>query len=402
MDFELPPEDDPRRLEIRAWLEQNPNPSGKVLADAGYVVPHWPRPWGLDADPLHQLIIDDELKRAGVQRPINPIGTGHCGPILVMKGTDEQKQRYIPPMLSGDEIWCQLFSEPEAGSDLANVGTQAKRDGHEFVVNGQKIWTSLAHQAQFGILLARTNPDVPKHDGLSYFIVPMNADGVEIRPIVDASGWHNFNEVFFTDVRISADALIGEEGKGWEYARETLANERVTLSRQGAQWGWGPTATDLVDLVREQGGAPDPIARDRLAQLYIEGEILRVFGLRTVAAAISGQPGPVSSVRKALADAHGQHVFHMAKDLSGAAGVLEDAGPLGTPGGWWSQGFLFSPALTVGGGTSEVLRNIIGERILGLPRDQDPESDTPWRELGKGNVGARVSVITGGEEQAKQ
>jgi len=300
-------------------------------------------------------------------------------------------------MLSGDEIWCQLFSEPEAGSDLANVGTGALREGDEYVVTGAKIWTSLAHQAQFGILLARTNPDAPKHDGLSYFIVPMDAPGIEIRPIVDASGWHNFNEVFFTDVRIPADALIGEENAGWGMARETLDNERVTLSRQGAQWGWGPTATDLVDLVRAHGGAPDPHVRYRLAQLYIEGEIPRVFGLRTVAAAISGQPGPVSSVRKALADAHGQHVFHIAKDLAGAAGMLYDTGPLGTPGGWWSQGFLFSPALTVGGGTSEVLRNIVGERILGLPREADEDAGESWSESRR----SKVSTTGGREEQAK-
>src|SRR6266516_3245865 len=337
MDFELPPEDDPRRLEVRAWLAEHPSPSGRDLADAGYVVPHWPRPWGLDADPLHQLVIDDELKRAGVNRPINPIGTRHCGPILVMHGTEEQKERYIPPMLAGEEIWCQLFSEPEAGSDLANVATRAIRDGEHFVVNGQKIWTSLAHDAHFGILLARTDPGAPKHRGLSYFIVDMHTPGIEIRPIVDASGWHNFNEVFFTDARIPAASLIGQEDTGWDLARETLANERVTLSRQGAQWGWGPTVRDLVDLVRERGGAPDPMLRDRLARLYTEGEILRVFGLRTVAAAVSGRPGPVSSVRKALADAHGQDVFRVAKDLAGPAGMLAEAGPLGADAGWWAQ-----------------------------------------------------------------
>jgi 3-oxochol-4-en-24-oyl-CoA dehydrogenase len=380
VDFELPPDDDPRRLEVRAWLEAHPNPSGKDLAEAGYVVPHWPKPWGLDADPMLQLIVDDELKRADVRRPINPIGTGHCGPILVAHGTEEQKHRYIPPMLAGDEIWCQLFSEPEAGSDLANVATRAERDGDSYVVNGQKIWTSLAHQAQLWILLARTDPNAPKHEGLSYFIVPMDAEGIDVRPIVDASGWHNFNEVFFTDVRIPADSLIGEENTGWELARNTLANERVTLSREGAQWGWGPTARDLVDVVRSGGGAPDPIARDRLARLYIEGEILRIFGLRTVAAAVSGRPGPVSSVRKALGDVHGQNVFRLAKDLSGAAGLLEDGGPLGTDAGWWAQGFVFSPALTVGGGTSEVLRNVIGERILGLPREPDPDAGRPWSE----------------------
>jgi alkylation response protein AidB-like acyl-CoA dehydrogenase len=381
VNFELPPEDDPRRAEVRAWLAEHPNPSGRELADSGYVVPHWPRPWGLDADPLTQLVIEDELKRAKVQKPINPIGTGHCGPILVTHGTEEQKARFIPPMLSGEEIWCQLFSEPGAGSDLASVGTRAQRDGDEFVVNGQKIWTSLAHDAQFGILLARTDPDAPKHEGLSYFIVDMRTAGIEIRPIVDASGWHNFNEVFFTDARIPSDALIGEENGGWGLARETLANERVTLSREGAQWGWGPTAQDLITLVREQGGAPDRLSRDKLVRLYIDGEILRIYGLRTVAAAISGQPGPMASVRKALADPHGQDVFRLANELAGAAGMLNDAGPIGTPGGWWAQGFLFSPALTIGGGTSEVLRNVIGERILGLPRDPDPDAGRPWREV---------------------
>jgi alkylation response protein AidB-like acyl-CoA dehydrogenase len=389
MDFQLPPEDDPRRLEVRRWLEAHPNPSGRDLAEGGYVVPHWPKPWGLEADPLTQLVIDDELKRANVQRPINPIGTGHCGPILVAHGTEEQKQRYIPPMLAGEEIWCQLFSEPEAGSDLANVGTRAVRDGDGYVVNGQKIWTSLGHFAQLGILLARTNPDVPKHDGLSYFIIDMRAPGIEVRPIVDATGWHDaaggFNEVFFTDVHVPADALIGDENRGWQLAKETLVNERVTLSRQGAQWGWGPTAQDLVDLARSRGGVDDEILRDRLAALYIEGEIYRVHGLRVVAAAIAGKSGETrASVRKALGDPHGQHVFQLAKDLSGAAGMLDDGGPLGEPGGWWAQGFLFSPALTVGGGTSEVLRNIIGERVLGLPREPEPDVGRPWAETRTG------------------
>jgi alkylation response protein AidB-like acyl-CoA dehydrogenase len=380
MDFELPGEDDPRRKEIRAWIAEHPKADGRTLADAGYVVPHWPRPWGLDADPLLQLIIDDELKRAGIQRPINPIGTGHCGPILVMHGTEEQKQRYIPPMLSGEEIWCQLFSEPDAGSDLANVATRAARDGDHYIVNGQKIWTSLGHEAQFGILLCRTNPDVPKHAGLSYFIIDMRSPGVEVRPIVEMTGAALFNQVFFTDVRVPADALIGEENRGWELAKETLANERVTLSRGGAQWGWGPTAQDLVALVRERGGAPNPVMRQRLARLYSEAEILRIHQLRLVAAAVYGTSGPESSVRKALSDPHGRDIFRLAKDLAGADGLLNDTGPMGADPMWWSGGFLFSPALTVGGGTSEILRNVIGERILGLPRDPDPDAGRPWSE----------------------
>ena len=380
MDFELPGDDDPRRQTFRAWLAEHPNPTGKDLADAGYVVPHWPRPWGLDADPMTQLIIDDELRHAKVQRPINPIGTGHCGPILVMAGTEEQKQRYIPPMLSGEDIWCQLFSEPGAGSDLASVSTRAQKDGDHYIINGQKTWTSLGHVAKFGILLCRTNPDAPKHAGLSYFIIDMKSPGIEIQPIVEMTGMHMFNNIFFTDVRVPAENLIGDENRGWELARETLANERVTLARAGAQWGWGPTAADLIALVRERGGAPNEIFRQRLAKVYIEGEILRVYRMRMVAAKVAGKLGPESSVAKALSDPHGQHIFQLARDMSGAEGLLKEVGPLGADPTWWANGFVFSPALTIGGGTSEVLRNIIGERILGLPREPEPDAGRSWSE----------------------
>ena len=380
MDFELPGEDDPRRKEIRDWLASHPQPTGKDLADAGLVVPHWPKPWGRDADPMTQLIIDDELRNAKVQRPINPIGTGHCGPILVKHGTEEQKKQYLPPMLSGEDIWCQLFSEPGAGSDLASVSTRAIREGDHYIVNGQKIWTSLGHIAKFGILLARTNPDAPKHAGLSYFIIDMHSPGIDIRPIVEMTGMHMFNEVFFTDVRVPAENLIGEENRGWELARDTLENERVTLARAGAQWGWGPTADDLVALVRDKGGVTSPIMRQKLAQVWMEGEILRIYRLRMVAARVTGKLGPASSVAKALSDPHGQHIFRLARDLAGAEGLLKEVGPLGADPTWWGNGFVFSPALTIGGGTSEVLRNVIGERILGLPREPDPDASRAWSE----------------------
>ncbi len=380
MDFELPGEDDPRRKEVRDWLGAHPAPTGKDLADAGYVVPHWPKPWGQDADPMKQLIIDDELKRAKVQRPINPIGTGHCGPILVKHGTEEQQKQYIPSMLSGEDIWCQLFSEPGAGSDLASVSTKALKEGDHFIVNGQKIWTSLGHIAKFGILLARTNPDAPKHAGLSYFIIDMHSPGIEIRPIVEMTGMHMFNEVFFTDVRVPAENLIGDENRGWELARDTLENERVTLARAGAQWGWGPTADDLINVVRERGGVTSPIERQKLAQVWMEGEILRIYRLRMVAARVAGKLGPESSVAKALSDPHGQHIFRLGRELAGAEGMLKDVGPLGADPTWWGQGFVFSPALTIGGGTSEVLRNVIGERILGLPREPDPDASRSWSE----------------------
>ena len=381
MDFELPPDDDPRRLEVRAWLAEHPRPSGRELADAGYVAPHWPEPFGLDADPMHQLIIDDELRAAKIARPINPIGIGWAGPTLLHAGSEEQKQRFLPRLLSGEDFWCQLFSEPEAGSDLANLGTRAERDGDVYVVNGQKIWTTMAHVARFGILIARTNPDAPKHKGVSYFVCPMDLPGIEIRPIIDIPGDHSFNEVFFTDVRVPAENLVGEENEGWGLAKVTLGNERVSLSSPGALWGRGPTAEDLLDLVRGRGGCDDPVLRQRLAALHIESQILQLIRLRTLTAAIKGEPpGSEASVRKILADEHGQHIMGLAKDLTGTAGLLTDTGPMGTPPGEWHHGYLFSPALTIGGGTGDVQRNIVGERALGLPHDVDVQAGQSWAE----------------------
>jgi 3-oxochol-4-en-24-oyl-CoA dehydrogenase len=370
VDFELPPDDDPRRAEVRAWLAANPRPSGRELAEAGLVAPHWPPPWGLGADPVHQLVIDDELRRAGVRRPVNPIGIGWAGPTLLHAGTAAQKDRYLFPLLSGEEMWCQLFSEPGAGSDLASLTTRAVRDGDEWVVTGQKIWTSLAQFARFGILIARTDPEAPKHQGISYFVCPMDAPGIDIRPIVEMTGAHMFNEVFLDEVHLPAANLVGAPGQGWSLAKVTLGNERVSLSSGGALWGQGPTGADLVDLVRERGGVDDPVLRDRVVRLHIESEVLRLIRLRTVSAMVQGrEPGPEASIRKVLGDEHGQHVFGLAKDLTGAAGMLTDRGPLGAPADLWHHGFLFAPALTVGGGTGEVQRNIVGERVLGLPHD---------------------------------
>jgi alkylation response protein AidB-like acyl-CoA dehydrogenase len=384
MDFELPPDDDPRRTEVRAWLRDHRTPSGRELAGGGLVAPHWPEPWGLGADPVHQLLIDDELQRAGVTRPVNPIGIGWAGPTLLHAGTDAQKERYLFPLLAGDEIWCQLFSEPGAGSDLASLGTRAVRDGDEWVVTGQKIWTSLAQFARFGILIARTDPAVPKHRGISYFVCAMDAPGITIRPISDMTGAHMFNEVFLDEVRLAADHLVGHVGQGWDLAKVTLANERVSLSSGGALWGQGPSADALFDVVRSSGGADDPVARDRLVRLHIEAELLRLIRLRTVSARIRGEaPGPEASVRKVLADEHGQRLFGLAKDLAGAGGMLTDRGPLGAPVDQWHHGFLFAPALTVGGGTGEVQRNIIAERVLGLPREPDVESGLTWSQAAR-------------------
>ncbi|HET9731541.1 MAG TPA: acyl-CoA dehydrogenase family protein [Acidimicrobiales bacterium] len=381
MDFELPGQSDPRRAEIRAWLEEHPSPTGRQLADAGLVAPHWPEPWGRDADPILQLIIDDELRRAGVARPTNPIGIGWAGPTIIHAGTEEQKRRYLLPLLAGEEIWCQLFSEPGAGSDLAGLSTRAVRDGDTYVISGQKVWTSLAHVARYGILIARTDPDAPKHQGITYFICPMDAPGITVRPLIEMTGSHTFNEVFLDEVRLPVENRVGDENAGWALAKVTLGNERVSLSGEGALWGRGPTAGDLIRLVKERGGVSDPVMRQRLARLYVESELLRLIRLRTVTAAVYGRPpGAEASVRKALADDHGQKIMGLAKDLAGPAGMLAAGGPLGAQAGEWAYGFLFAPALTVGGGTAQVQRNIIAERVLGLPHDVDVESGKTWAE----------------------
>jgi alkylation response protein AidB-like acyl-CoA dehydrogenase len=384
MDVDLPAEAEGARAAVRRFLAETLGPDGRPppdwfarLAAAGYTAPHWPAPWGLGASPAEQLVIDEELRRAGVGRPENPIGIGWAGPTLVLAGTGEQQQRWLPGLLDGSEVWCQLFSEPGAGSDLASLSTTAVRDGDEWVVNGQKIWTSLAREARYGILLARTDPAASRHRGISYFVVDMRSPGIEIRRIRQMDGSATFNEVFFDDVRIPAGDLIGTEGDGWRLARVTLGNERVALSEEGALWGRGPTVNTLVDALRKAGRTPlDPVFRQRLAAIYIEAEILRILRLRTVAALVgrsadaAGEPGPEASVRKALADRHGQKLFELAVDLCGADGMLAQQNPPQLPGVFpWVMGFLFTPALTIGGGTAEVQRNIIAERVLGLPRD---------------------------------
>lgn len=351
-------------------------------------MPHWPRPWGLDADPLTQLVVDDELRQAGISRPFNPIGIGWAGPTLLHAGTPDQQERWLGPLLAGEELWCQLFSEPGAGSDLASLSTRAVLDGDSWVVTGQKVWTTFAHLADFGILLARTDPEAPVQQGISYFVCPMHADGVEVRPLIDMTGAHAFNEVFLDEVRIPSDHLVGSPHRGWELAKVTLGNERISLSGEGALWGNGPTAADLVELVRGAGGVPTPALRRRLVEVWSEGEILRALRLRSVSAAVGGRAdSAAASVRKALADAHGQHVMDLGRDLAGMAATLEGTGPTtGWPGRdrgetresgrWpastWADGWLFSPALTIGGGTAEVQRDIVAERLAGLPRDPAP------------------------------
>ena len=406
MDFDLPPDDDPRRLELRAWLDAHRDPSSAELHAAGLVVPHWPRPWGIEADPIHQLIIDEELRHANVSRSgaiSNAIGVGWAAPTIALAGSDWQRERFLHPIFTGEEIWCQLFSEPDAGSDLAALSTRAVRDGDHYVINGAKIWSSGAHHSQFGILIARTDPDVPKHRGLSYFIVPMDIDGLSLSPIIDMTTAHSFNQTFFDDVRLPVEYRVGAEGDGWRLAKVTLANERASLSWW--LWGAGPSAGHLIDLVRAAGGVTDPIMRDRLAGLHIEAEILRLNRLRTLSAKLAGRtPGPEASIQKIMGDEHGQHVMAIAKDLAGANGMLTGSGPGGdidvsarsgaTEVNFgrgsasqfpdvdpiWHYGWLFGPALTLGGGTFAVQRNIVAEHVLGLPRDIHGDYGMTWAE----------------------
>jgi alkylation response protein AidB-like acyl-CoA dehydrogenase len=407
MDFDMPADDDPRRLAVREWLAAHPSPTNAELHDGGYIVPHWPQPHGLDADPMHQLIIDEELKAAGVSRTAvatNAIGVGWAAPTIFLAGSEWQKERFLEPIFRGEEVWCQLFSEPDSGSDLASLATRAVRDGDEYVINGSKIWSSGAHHSKFGILIARTDPDVSKHKGISYFIVPMDLPGITLSPIVDMTTAYSFNQTFFDNVRLPAKYLVGQEGEGWRLAKVTLANERVSLSSAGSMWGTGPSASHLLDLVRDNGGVGDPIDRQRFAQLHIESEVLRLGRLRTLSARLKGKtPGVEASIQKIMGDEHGQHVLELAKHVAGAGGMIAGSGPAGElplgaqsgateirfPRGGghypdvdpvWHYGFLFAPALTVGGGTFAVQRNIIAEQVLGLPRDINVEAGMTWSQ----------------------
>jgi alkylation response protein AidB-like acyl-CoA dehydrogenase len=400
MDFDVPPHDDPRRLDVRAWLERHPEPTGRQVAEAGYAVPHWPRPWGLAADPELQLIIGEELDRANVPAAyhVNPVAVNNCAQSLLTHGSDALRERYLPPALAGEEIWCMLFSEPSAGSDLAGLKTIARREGDDYVVKGHKIWTSLAEVAKVGVLVARTDPTAPKHQGLSEFLIDMESPGVTVTPIVDMSGAQEYNEVFLDDVRVPASAMLGNEGDGWFLATTQLQTERVALSKPGAVWGKGPSARELVRGLIETGASSDPLVRDEAARLYVEGEMLRLLALRAFSDGMNAKPaGPEGAARKMLAAPHGQRVLELAKRTQGAAGLIEGRQPFETlrPGAHtvfddWDYSFWFSPGITLGVGTQEILKNIVAERVLGLPRDGDPTAKQPWSQTAeRETAGAR-------------
>ncbi|MCK9512999.1 MAG: acyl-CoA dehydrogenase family protein [Pigmentiphaga sp.] len=398
MDFSLPAEDDPRRLEVREWLASHPDRSYRDLYERGYAVPHWPRPWGLDAGPEQQIIVDDELARAGVRAPHhrNPVPINNCGQSLLRFGTPEQQQRFLPPALACEEIWCMLFSEPSAGSDVGALRTTAVRQGDHYVIRGQKMWTSLADKAEIGVLVARTDPSVPKHAGLSQFLVDMKSPGITIRPIIDMTGEASeYNEVFFDNVIVPAERLLGQEGDGWKICMQQLQTERVALSRPGVIWGSGPSARELLEGLMASGRLADPALRDEAARLYIEGEILRLLAFRSLSDRMNARTaGPEGAVRKMVAAPHGQRVLDLAKRSQGVAGMVKDRRVLPVskaergPYSNWDHAYWWSPAVTLGVGTQEILKNVVAERILGLPRDKDPTRHTPWAQLAPGAVPA--------------
>ena len=353
------------------------------IGEAGWATPTWPREYGgAGIEPRQAKVVNEELTRFRAPRSFNIIGIGMAGPTIMHWGTEEQKARYLSPMAQDREIWCQLFSEPGAGSDVAGLATRAVRDGDEWVVNGQKVWTTLAHVAAFGMLVARTDPDQPKHKGLTYFVVDMKAPGVEVRPLKQMTGDAEFNEVFFTEVRIPDAARLGPVGEGWAVATTTLMNERAALSGAGSTSGGnvgGGAVEELVAAARRSHAWDDPNLRDRLMRALIDGRVVKMTNLRSTAARKAGrQPGPEGSITKLFQAEFNQRLQNLAVDLLGPGGMAWRPGELAAA---TVRGFLRSRANTVEGGTSEIMRNILGERVLGLPKEPAVDRDVPWKDV---------------------
>ncbi|MZD05284.1 acyl-CoA dehydrogenase, partial [Streptomyces sp. SID5785] len=337
----------------------DPPAARRALVPTGYAAPHLPPPYGLGAGPLQQLAVQQELAAAGIRLSDLGIATWVV-PSLLAHGTQEQRDRYLPATLRGDLLWCQLFSEPGAGSDLASLRTRAERlpDGR-WRISGQKVWTSAAQWADHGILLARTDPDAPKHKGLTYFLVDMKrTDGIDIRPLREITGDALFNEVYFDDAVLPADAVVGAVDDGWRVARHTLGNERVHMADQ-------LTFDTGLEALLARAGDLDGAHRARIGALAAQAHALACIGLRTTLQQVAGEgPGPGASVRKLVQTPHQQQVAELALELLGPAGALREG-----PGERALHGFLLSRCLTIAGGTTQVQLNVVAERILGLPRD---------------------------------
>jgi alkylation response protein AidB-like acyl-CoA dehydrogenase len=376
VDLTLSPSEESFRDELRAWLRDNhpgPEPEGDLagfefrrdwqrrLHAAGWAGVSWPQEYGgRGATLVEQAIYNEEFVRAGAPSAANVLGLAMGGPTVIAHGTDEQKRRYLEPILSAQEIWCQGFSEPDSGSDLASVKTRGVRDGDAWVVTGQKVWTTLAHHAKWCMLVARTDPDAPKHQGLTYFLMDMEQEAVQVRPLRQITGEAEFNELFMEEARIPDENIIGGEGNGWAVAITTLMHERATLAF-GLQIAVKRALRQLMDEANSAGGADDPQVRDRLAQLYIESEVLRLTAYRGLSAIMrDGVPGPEGSLGKWHWAEVNQALTELAMDLRGPRAVLYDE--------TWTFRFLRARANSIEGGTTEILKNIVAERVLGLPR----------------------------------
>jgi alkylation response protein AidB-like acyl-CoA dehydrogenase len=350
------------------------------LADAGYVTPTWPVEYGgLGVAHGTATAINRVLTKYRVPRFTNPVGVDLAGPALLRWGSEEHKQRYLRPIARHQEIWCQLFSEPGSGSDLAGLSTRAVRDGDVWKVNGQKVWTSLGHLASFGMLLARTDPDVPKHQGITAFIMPMRQPGVTVRPLRHMAGDVEFTEVFFDDAMVEDSMRLGNVGDGWKFAQSVLGNERQAVSGPSALPGT-TTGRSVEGLIKRHAPLADPVLRQRLVQLWIEDKVITYTGRQAAARRKAGQPpGPGGSILKLLYSEHTQRLQNLACDLEGPGAQAWTDDDRYRKNTAWS--LMRIPSKTIAGGTSEVQRNILGERILGLPREPQVDRDVPWSQV---------------------
>jgi len=378
------------RSEVRAWLEANvptdPMPSDpdaafqymsnwqRTMYDAGWAGIHWPKEYGgRGATLMEQAVFSQELARVNAPPLANALGLMIVGPTLMAHGTEEQKKRYIPKILSAEEIWCQGFSEPNSGSDLASLQTRAVEDGDDFIINGQKIWTSMAQHSHMCILLVRTDPEAPKHRGISYVLVDMHSPGVTVKPLRQITGGAEFNEVFFEDVRVPKSHLVGELNAGWRIAMTTLTHERGSASF-GTQVNIRRHLDDIIEVARStthNGHAlsKDPLIRQKLADAYIRVDIMRLNNFRSITSQLRGQPpGPEASLDKLYWSETHQHVQQIGQELLGLRSQLSPESAYYPTSIDLQYLFLFSRAETIFSGTSEIQKNIIGERVLGLPK----------------------------------
>jgi alkylation response protein AidB-like acyl-CoA dehydrogenase len=350
------------------------------LCEHGWAGITWPKEYGgRGGTSLQHTIFAEEMAKFDLpQSQLFYISIGMVGPTLIAHGTDEQKARHVPPILRGDEIWCQLFSEPGAGSDLAGLHTRARREGDGWLVNGQKVWTTGARLAEYGALLARTDGSVPKHRGLTFFILDMSAPGIEVRPLRQITGDSHFNEVFLTDVWVPDDAVVGDVNDGWRVANTMLLSERGTFGdRETTDFH------ELVALAQQRGRASDAAVRQELAKLYGYDQKLRLLRLEARTALSKGTSAPqIASVTKLMAGVRGRRLADLALDLLGAEGLVD--GPDGHQRGEWQHRFLSAPVTRIAGGTDEIQKNILGERFLGIPKEPRLDKDVAFDDAPKG------------------